>query len=146
MDDERVNFSPLVVNELDPLSVFSDAVFHAACVHKHPLGSKALSMYSELRAKTSPSNRRCIASGRLITEPDRYIGVGILTSDEKDPLYCFNFAQFDRAALVSWPGRKQLAALLADALESGRLKGKGVEWLRSQIENPQPMPSGRPHA
>jgi hypothetical protein len=44
---------------------------------------------------------------------------------------------------MDWPERKALAALLGDALASGRMKGKGIEWLRDQIGNPQ---AGKPAA
>jgi hypothetical protein len=136
-NQERISFSPFVVNELDPLWIFSDGVFHAECVRNHPLGNKAVATHEELRAKTSPQNRRCVVSGKLISEPDHYLGVGILTSDPSDPLYRFNSAQFDRAALADWPERKTFVGLLAEALSSGRMKGKGIEWLLRQLEQPQ---------
>jgi hypothetical protein len=135
-DEERTLFSPFVANENDPLRVFHDGVFHTVCVRKHPLGPKALAMQDELLKKTAPQNRRCSISGRMITDPDRYLSMGVLTSDPNDPLYRFNFAQFDRVALADWPERKTLAGLICDALASGRMKGKAIEWLHQQIENP----------
>jgi hypothetical protein len=133
--DEYLMFGPFVANENDPLWLFSDGAFHAACVRKHPLGTNVVAFHEESLRRTA--DRRCSISGALITDHNRYLGMGGLTSDSNDPLYRFNFAQFDCAALVDWPERKAFAALLTDALTSGRMKGKGVEWLRLQVENPQ---------
>lgn len=137
--DEYIMFGPFVANENDPLWLFSDGVFHAACVHRHPLGTKAVALHEEFVRRGV--DRRCSISGALVTDPNRYLGLGVLTSEVNDPLYRFNFARFDRVALADWPERKTIAAMLGDALASGRMKGKGIEWLYRQIDNPWPRQS-----
>jgi hypothetical protein len=127
-------FSPFISNEADTLWFFSDGVFHEDCLHKHTNGTRALALHAELLKRNSPPNRFCWITGTLITDPDRYLSTGVLTSNPSDPLYRFNFAQFDRAALMNWSERKTLEALLVEALSEGRLKGKGIEWLLRQIQ------------
>jgi hypothetical protein len=136
-EEKLVMFSPFIASETDPLWFFSDGIFHEDCLRKHPQGTKAIALHDELLKRTSPQNRCCSITGQLITNPDRYLSTGVLASDPSDPLYRFNFAQFDRAALANWSERKTLETLLSEALSSGRMKGKGVAWLLRQIENPQ---------
>ena len=128
--------SPFVANEYDPLHLFHDGAVHMDCVRRYPLGQMALAMHDALLVSAAPQNRRCSISGQLITNPERYVGMGLLTSDPDDQLYRFNFAQFDLAAMMDWLERKVLAALLGDALTYGRIKGKGIEWSRHQVGNP----------
>jgi hypothetical protein len=52
--DELVSFPAFISNQLDPLFPFSDAAFHAACFHQHPLSAEAEVCYAETVKRAEP--------------------------------------------------------------------------------------------
>jgi hypothetical protein len=97
--EKAIGFPPFVANEVDPLYIFSDGVFHASCFRQDPLAKQAEARYSESRKRTSPLARQCRICGRVIDSPDEYLGLGHLTDDPSEPVHAMNYAQFHRACL-----------------------------------------------
>jgi hypothetical protein len=134
--DEAVAFPPFVANEADPLHVFSDSVVHAEVFRTHPLAMKAQARLEEARQRTAAGNRRCVVCGRLVTDPEDYLGFGHLVEDRSHPLHRFNFSHFHRSCLATW---RALPGLIRDleALEkSGAWKGDGLKRMISVLQDP----------
>jgi hypothetical protein len=100
-----------VANNNDPLILFNDAALHYKCLIEHPSGQKAISLTEQLILRTRPKNRICEIGGNMIERPDDYIFIPLLTSDEQDPLYRFNFMNIDRNNLGKWQARNEFIEL-----------------------------------
>jgi hypothetical protein len=114
-----VSFPAFVANPRDPIAFFSDSAFHEECFRRHPLANDARARYQEFRGRTPPGNSSCAHCGRRIAHPDEYLGLGHLTADRSDPAFPFNYAQFHRACVKSWPELPQLRAVLSALATSG---------------------------
>jgi hypothetical protein len=126
--DELGAFSAFVVNRKDPLAVFSDGVFHAACFRQHPLSEKAQHRWEETRARLGPPNRVCIVCGRPINDPDDYFTLGHLTDDPASPVFEFNFLQAHRSHLSMWRRYGTMKPLVEEYQRSGAWDGPRAEW------------------
>lgn len=135
-----VSFSPFVANELDPLWIFSDGVFHAACFYREPLAQKAQLRYQELQRRTGPGNRFCVVCEEEIKYPDDYLTLGHLTEDETHPLYRFNYTQAHRSCLAKWPELSGLCKELKEFNESEAWGGSSLERLLAQLTKYLPSP------
>jgi hypothetical protein len=131
--EELVAFPAFVANEADPLFVFSDAVIHIDAFRQHPLAEAAQARLEEGLQRTPPRNRRCLACANQILDVNDYVGVGHLTPDREQPLYRFNYAQFHRTCLSSWPGRANLVAALDLLEQSGTWRGGALKRTIHQL-------------
>ena len=129
-----VAFSPFVTNEADPLSFFSDCVFHAECFQNHPQAADAEARHHEALEKNKPASRRCLVCSQPITTPDDYFPLGYLTDDAAHPLHRFNFAHFHRACVNRWPELQHVTDFATKQLESGAWKGKGMQRLVNALK------------
>jgi hypothetical protein len=98
-------FPPFISNTKDKMYEFNDAAFHISCLRQHPLGNLAIAFSDELIFKTRPQNRICIVGGNEIKSFDDYIFISLLTSNEREDLYKFNFITLDRNNLKIWSDR-----------------------------------------
>lgn len=105
--EDIIGFPPFVANQLDTLYVFNDSGCHRQCVVDHPHGRKAIGLSEKLIAATRPQNRICIISGALIDHPANYFCTGLLTSDEQEDLYKYNFITIDKRHIISWSEREE---------------------------------------
>lgn len=131
--EEIVSFPPFIPNDLDPLWIFSDGVFHAACFYREPLANKAVLRYEELRQKNGPGNRICVVCSSEIKDPDEYITLGHLTEDEKHPLFKYNYAQVHRSCLSKWSEVPFLCQEIRQLSQSGTWGGKALEKLIADL-------------
>ncbi|WP_223607548.1 hypothetical protein [Chryseobacterium sp. OSA05B] len=106
-------FPAFIPNVKDSLYLFNDAGVHHSCLAKHPLGSKVSAFLETMIFKTRPKNRFCDIGGNIIDLPENYLFTNLLTSDEKDTLYSFNFMNIDIRNLSKWKDRKNFI----DAIE-----------------------------
>lgn len=120
-------FSPFVQNEADPLSFFSDAVFHEECFHRHELSFDAQSRYKIVLDRYKPANRVCAVCNQLISDPDNVFSLGHLTSDETHAIHRYNYAHFHRPCIGQWPQLAQVAEFAAAQMESGAWRGSGMQ-------------------
>lgn len=117
-----VGFSPFVANPADALFMFSDAIFHRACVEQHPLGKEASTWYERTR-QTKPADGLCEVCHQRIHDPDDYFGIGLLARDEQDPLCAFNFIHLHRSHLARWPRLLEFVHAMQAADDAGRWRG-----------------------
>ena len=132
--NRSVSFPPFVGNELDPLFAFSDSAFHEDCFRRHPLAESATAVVDDMQAKLLPINRNCTVCETPITDPDEYCSLGLLTSDKASPLWTYNFTQFHRTCLASWPQSALVRGLLQDMASSGKWRGKALQWLLKRLD------------
>ena len=117
--EDIVLFPPFIANMLDPLYIFNDAGVHMRCLEKHPLGQQALLYRDKDISATRPENRICSIGKNKIENPDDYIFLGLLTSDENHPLYKFNFTTIDRRNLNKWKNKEEFISCTLKFKESG---------------------------
>ena len=132
-----LGFQPFVANERDRLHLFHDGVFHESCVEKHPLGLEARRWNKKAIESGSPEMRRSFVTNKPITDLSDYLPVGFLTSDEKNPLYEFNFAHFSKSELRTWNRLDELTETLRREQESGNVAGRGIDWIISELRQIQ---------
>ena len=63
--EEVVMFPSFVANRKDPLFRFSDALMHAACIERDPLGELAVELHNAATRNTDVRKRLCDACGRI---------------------------------------------------------------------------------
>jgi hypothetical protein len=131
--DKRKGFPAFVANEKDPLHIFSDANVHDACFVSHPLASEAEARLHQVQDSFKTENRISYISGKSITSPDDYLGLGFLTADKDDPLYELNLKHLGRAEIATWDRKQWLISELRRLQESGKWKGKALAWLIDEL-------------
>jgi hypothetical protein len=122
-------FSPFVPNQADPLSLFSDEVFHTECFQSHPLALHAEQRYRDVLERHAPENRRCLVCSKVISDADNFFALGHLTDDLTNPMYHFNYAHFHLSHLVHWPELPLVLKFATKQIESGAWKGPAMEGL-----------------
>jgi hypothetical protein len=100
--EKRISFPAFVANAKDPLYIFNDETCHQVCVENHKLGHKAVEMADRFLKIFSPENRKCTIGGNAILSYDNFIGSSLLTSDETEELFEFNFMLFDKNNVSKW--------------------------------------------
>ncbi|MFI5148372.1 MAG: hypothetical protein ACHQRM_01485 [Bacteroidia bacterium] len=97
---------------------FNDAAFHQKCLDESTLGKKAMGLasicYSHLKMK------RCDAGGNKITNPHDWLFFSVLTSDENEELFRFNFFTLDRTNIKDWKGKDNFIKLALKFNEEGK--------------------------
>lgn len=132
-DNDRVTgFPAFVVNALDRMYIFDDAVVHTNCLRNHPLGQSAIREAEQAVRATRPDRRLCSICLKLINDPDDHLYMGYLTDADSNPLSRYNHLQVHRSCLRDWSQTRLIGSMLADAKESGLWKGA---WLDSLIRN-----------
>jgi len=130
---KSVSFPAFVGNQLDPLFLFHDAVFHEECFCQHPLAETATMLLREMQVKTAPRNRRCAVCGQPINDPDDYFALGHLVTDNAHALFPYNYAQFHRNCLPKWSHRAYVKDLLVDLQASGKWQGDSLKWILARL-------------
>lgn len=130
-----VAFPPFVGNELDPLWIFNDGAFHAACFESHPLAEKALARSEEAISNGQPDKRICVVCGRRIDNPDDYLGVGHLVDDVRDPLFRYNYTQAHRSCLPQWSDLREFYELLEALKRSGDWRGPSLDRILRDLRS-----------
>jgi hypothetical protein len=132
-------FPPLTSNKKDSFYTFSDAGFHKECFENHPLSTKISTYYEKASEKTRPNNRFCEIANTLITQPENFFFIDLLTSDENEALSQFNCLLFDKENLKDWKEKDHFLTLAKDFLAKGKWqafdKFNYLEWLINQVEN-----------
>jgi hypothetical protein len=101
----KYSFPAFVPNTMDVLYEFNDQTIDLEYIKNHKYGEKAIQLSVKTIEASSPENRVCNVSGNIIRNPDSYIFTGLLTSDEKEELYLYNFITLDKNNLDKWVER-----------------------------------------
>ena len=130
-------FPPFVENELDPLFIFNDSVFHHHCLERHPLGRQALSRFREFEAANPPGDRVCTVCGQLITDPDEFFSLGRLVGDAAHPLHRHNYARIHKSCLVRWEPLDEVLRFLQTERDSGKSRGRAIDYVIKVLQKAQ---------
>lgn len=119
--NEQIFYFPsFVQNTKDSFYEFNDSSFHTKCLHEHRLGEKAIRFADEFIIKTRPENRICVVGRNLIRDFENYIFIDLLTSNERENLYEFNFLTLDKNNLKIWTDKN----IFLDAALKYKAEGK----------------------
>ncbi len=123
--NEVVVFPHLVSNTHDALFAFNGAVLHKACVRAHPWGAMAMRQKQFVHETILPNTqRRCVLCQNQVENAAQLIATGLLTVDEKHPLYRFNWMEAHKRCLSHWD---ELPALVYE-LKTFAKSGKWVDF------------------
>lgn len=120
LDDEAFLFPPFIQNTKDQLYQFNDASAHSHCLNISSLGIKAMKFASHYISAIRSKNRICIVSGEPIDNSENYIFISLLTSDESEGLYNFNFLTLDRNNTRLWKDRENFIISAEKFKEEGK--------------------------
>jgi hypothetical protein len=102
---EYTMFPPFISNIKDPMFMFGDSGIHLSCLNNHPMGKKAL-LFREKFHEIKPSvNSKCLLDGNPIIDPRDIFIIGLLTSNEEEELFKYNFLVFNRKNIGKWKDR-----------------------------------------
>ncbi|GAA3931121.1 hypothetical protein GO495_15505 [Chitinophaga oryziterrae] len=116
-----------IANKADPLYKFNDQAFHLECLKKQPEYKELELMLSLLNKHKS--SKICFVCNLPITKPDDYIGLGLLTSDNSNPMFKYNFLEFHKQHFYEWEERKVLAEYLKIQKESHQWVGDSLDFI-----------------
>lgn len=119
-----LGFPPVTNNKKDALFVFSDSGVHEECVNKHPFADR-LHHIMQAYDSSLPVSRVCIVDGQIIKHPDHMIGFGMLTSDEKQPLFKYNFIRLNKENICDWNQREEFLSIAKKFIDDGEWDNYG---------------------
>ncbi|MDF2188611.1 hypothetical protein [Paraflavitalea sp. CAU 1676] len=135
-------FPAFVPNNKDPIYFFNDGGFHQECVPKHEFGNLALKSVSLDYEKVDYTRKICLVSKERIAEMDDYFNTGLLTSDEHEPLYPYNFITLHKKYIKDWELKEDLLQKLIAFKENDRWNdyfgGRLLDDMIETIKNPIP--------
>ena len=100
------SFPAFVANAADLMFKYNDQSFYLDYLNSKE-GQKAIQLSEQCLFNIRPVNRICTVGGNRIMNPDNYLFIPLLTSNEKEALYNFNFLTFDRKNLGKWDKREE---------------------------------------
>jgi hypothetical protein len=110
-DTQKIfSFPAFIQNTNDQFYQFNDSVFHLECLQKHPLGNRAIRFAEYFVFSIRTENRICTVGKNKIRNFEDYIFVDLLTTDEQEDLYQFNFMTIDKNNLYKWKERGKFIA------------------------------------
>lgn len=118
---EVVVFPHLVSNAHDPLFAFNGVVVHKTCVQAHPWGAAALRQKQYVHNTILPAKKRqCVLCGENENNAAQLIATGLLTVDEKHPLYRYNWLEAHKRCVSHWEELPVLVHELEKYSQSGQ--------------------------
>ncbi|MEO1013138.1 MAG: hypothetical protein AAFX53_17725 [Bacteroidota bacterium] len=134
-NQDLYSFPAFVPNMKDVLYEFNDQTLDLGYIKKHKYGEKALQLAEKAINASSPANRICSLSGDFVKNPQDYIFMGLLTSDEEEELYFYNFLTLDRNNLDKWIERKHFVRVAEEFIASDKWKDLGeFKYLQDLID------------
>lgn len=96
---------PLISNTKDELFIISDNGVHQHCLKGHPLEKKVLRLLKNYDEHAQHARSLNDSWGETLDNPRDVIAIGLLTSDENEPLAKFSFKIVNRKRLDEWQDR-----------------------------------------
>ena len=134
IDEKRPfrSFPAFVVNENDPIYLFSDGVCHDDCFANHYLKKVVMERLEEWEVNTGPGNRKCAVYNEEIMDPDDYLMIDHLTSDESNPVFRYNYTHLRKSHLGDW---RELEKCIEDIKKFKESTNWGGGYLEGLIES-----------
>lgn len=121
---EYILIPPLTSNTMDPLFIFSDNGVHTHCLNEHPLQEHLF--YITQQYDKMISHKICVVDGKLIDNPRDWLSIGMLASDQNEPLAGFNFINLNRNNKYNWTRRNEFISLAEEFSRSEKWKSYGT--------------------
>jgi hypothetical protein len=118
-------FPAFIPNVKDKLYIFNDEACHKTCLENHIWGNQAMQLALEFQMHLN--TKVCAAGGNIITNPDDYIFLPLLTSDDSEELYRFNFTTLDRNNTPAWRDRQRFISVATEFIHEGKWQDAGNE-------------------
>ena len=129
------SFPAFVPNLKDSLYEFNDQTLDFEYIKNHKYGEKAIQLAEKTIKESSPVNRICFFGRNIINNPDNYIFTGLLTSNEEEELYTYNFLTMDRNNLDKWSERKEFIRVAKEFIDLDKWKDLGeFKYLNNLID------------
>ncbi len=127
--------SPLISNVKDPLFVFSDEGVHIDCLNNSPLKEKLLYHLECYEKRFPPTDAKCIVDGQRISDPRNLISFGLLTSNESEELYQFNYVTINKNNLGKWERKGEFISTVERFINDGKWESlNDFNYLKYLIE------------
>jgi hypothetical protein len=126
--DEIRGFPPFIVNELDPLHLFTDAGVHEICLERHPRRNELFERLDQYHAWIE-RRQVCSICGGLISDPDEWFGFFRVTLQREGPCAPFEEKHYHYACLRGWNETGQLVQALREHEASSKWKGAYIGYL-----------------
>lgn len=136
VDESRpfASFPAFVVNENDPIFIFSDDVCHDDCLIGHNLRYVLTERFEEWQANTGPGNRICVVCKEEILDPDDYMMIDHLTSDSSNLISRYNYTHIHRSHIGVWDNLDDVLKNIKIFRESADWGGGYLEYLATSLE------------
>lgn len=108
-------FPHFVANANDPLFALTDAGVHISCFNRWPYNEKFL-----YHLEKSQRQLTLVTTHYSAAEVRDIIFWGLLTSDELDPLYAFNYIVLHKSEVPSWAQRERFMQVAGAYLDAGK--------------------------
>ncbi len=124
---------PLISNERDELFLLSDTGVHLDCLDKYYLKKK---LFKHIELLDDYRDRMKLAF--TIHNPAEIIGFNLLTSNENEDLYEFNYFILLKKDIQEWRNLSNFRTIVDDFLNRGKWKGLNdfnyLEFLLNQLK------------
>lgn len=140
LDDscEYILVPHIISNIKDPLFAFSDAGVHIDCIDQSGFGSKLLQHIDLYNKHFPPSELKCLVDGKKIDHPEDLLFFGLLSSNEMEDLYQFNYLTFNLKNIGKWKKLNEFMSISEKFLSEGKWEGlKGfnkLEFITNKIK------------
>jgi len=119
LSKKNYSFPAFVANAKDPLFKYGGMSFLLTSLNNEE-GRKAIELSEKALFNIKPANRICKVDGKIINDPDDYLFIPLLTSDEEEELYKFNFLTFNKRNLKKWSDRIKFLKIVNKFKEQGK--------------------------
>lgn len=134
-NDNYRGFPAFISNTKDSLYKFNDAVLHKECLENDSLKDKLIKHLSLFENRLPPSEQTCIVDGLKMKDPMQQFNIGLLTSNEDDPLYKYNYIILNKHNINKWTALEEFISEVEKYLEEDKYKGfKGYNYLKYLID------------
>lgn len=126
---------PITGNTQDALFELSDAGIHIDCLDKNPLKERLLHHIDLYRESLElREGLRCHVDGEQITDPREAIFLSLLTSDQTQELYQYNYLTFNKKNIKVWVAYNHFVQVCERFLSEGKWQGlESFNMLESQL-------------
>lgn len=138
-DRRYILIPPLTGNTKDPLFIFSDAGVHADCINRHKSMDKLLKHIALYNEHIPPSKLHCVVDENIVDNPKDLLFFGLLTSEETEDLYHFNYLSFNLKNISKWKELNRFLSVSEKFLSEKKWEGLNefnkLEDLINNIKN-----------
>ena len=120
---EYILIPPIVSNTKDVLFSFSDGGIHTECIEKSKLKSQLLQQINLYYEHLPLSKLKCVVDGKIIDKPENMLFWGLLTSNEKEDLYNFNYISINLLNLSKWKEANRFILIAEKFIRENKWKG-----------------------